>query len=151
MVSAISFPLLILAVVQVPGVVSMSQLPSLLGSVQEELDNSEWTVKKAAAETLSNMATAVGGVLGSYRGSVLATLENNRFDKVNIASFSASLNLQRYVLSRVFYYLRCTHSLCKFLIEYTERGIIFYSIMAIKILNNSLSFRASPLVGSIRI
>nr|PNR28124.1 hypothetical protein PHYPA_028716 [Physcomitrium patens] len=80
--------------VQVPGVVSMSQLPSLLGSVQEELDNSEWTVKKAAAETLSNMATAVGGVLGSYRGSVLATLENNRFDKVKPVRDSVTEALQ---------------------------------------------------------
>lgn len=61
----------------------MSQLPVLLGSAQEELDSSEWAVRKAAAEALSCMATATGTALGSYRGGVLAALENSRFDKVN--------------------------------------------------------------------
>ncbi|XP_024383375.1 microtubule-associated protein TORTIFOLIA1 isoform X1 [Physcomitrium patens] len=70
------------AIFQVPGVVSISQLPLLLGSVQDELDSSEWMVRKAAADALSSMATAAGGSLGSYRGSVLAALENSRFDKV---------------------------------------------------------------------
>ena len=70
--------------VQVPGVVSPSQLPVLLASVQEELDSSEWGVRKAAADTLSSMATAAGTALASYRGSVLAALENGRFDKVNV-------------------------------------------------------------------
>lgn len=64
--------------------VSISQLPLLLGSVQDELDSSEWMVRKAAADALSSMATAAGGSLGSYRGSVLAALENSRFDKVNV-------------------------------------------------------------------
>lgn len=81
------FFLLILTVVQVPGVVSPSQLPVLLASVQEELDSSEWGVRKAAADTLSSMATAAGTALASYRGSVLAALENGRFDKVNVVLF----------------------------------------------------------------
>lgn len=72
--------------------VSISQLPVLLGSAQEELDSSEWAVRKAAAEALSCMATAAGSVLGSYRGGVLAALENSRFDKVNVIPLPCWLN-----------------------------------------------------------
>jgi len=68
----------------VPGVVSTSQLPILLASVQEELDNTEWAVRKAAADTMSCMATAAGDALTSYRGGALLALENVRFDKVNL-------------------------------------------------------------------
>lgn len=68
--------------VQVPGVVSTSQLPVLLGAVQEELDNNEWAVRKAASEVLSCMATSVGNTLVSYREGVLTALMNSRFDKV---------------------------------------------------------------------
>jgi hypothetical protein len=75
---------LILIVVQVPGVVSTSQLPILLASVQEELDNSEWAVRKAAADTLACMATAASGALASHKGGVVAALENSRFDKVSV-------------------------------------------------------------------
>ena len=79
---------MLLAVVQVPGVVSASQLPVLLASVQEELDSSEWAVRKAAADTLSSMATSAGTALASYRGGVLAALESGRFDKVNVIPLS---------------------------------------------------------------
>lgn len=74
---------------QVPGVVSASQLPVLLGAVQDELGNSEWAVRKAAAEALSCMASAVGNSLVSYRAGVIAALESSRFDKVN--TFLSSL------------------------------------------------------------
>ncbi|KAG0582542.1 hypothetical protein KC19_3G067800 [Ceratodon purpureus] len=80
--------------VQVPGMVSPSQLPVLLASVQEELDSSEWAVRKAAAETLSSMATAAGTALASYRGCVLAALENGRFDKVKPVRDSVTEALQ---------------------------------------------------------
>lgn len=72
--------------VQVPGVVSASQLPILLASVQEELDNSEWVVRKAAADTLACMATAAGSTLAPHKGGVVAALENSRFDKVSLFS-----------------------------------------------------------------
>ena len=71
---------------QVPGVVSTAQLPILLASVQEELDNSEWAVRKAAADTLACMATAAGGALAPHKGGVVAALENSRFDKVGFLS-----------------------------------------------------------------
>lgn len=79
-----TFQLLILTVVQVPGVVSTSQLPILLAAVQEELDNTEWAVRKAAADTMSCFATAAGDALASYRGGALVSLENVRFDKVSL-------------------------------------------------------------------
>ena len=69
-----------------PGVVSTSQLPILLASVQEELDNSEWAVRKAAADTLACMATAAGSALVSHKGGGVAALENSRFDKVSLLS-----------------------------------------------------------------
>lgn len=78
-----SFSALDKAFAQVPGVVSTSQLPVLLGAVQEELDNNEWAVRKAASEVLSCMATSVGNTLVSYREGVLTALMNSRFDKVN--------------------------------------------------------------------
>lgn len=67
---------------QVPGGVSTSQLPVLISTVQEELENPEWAARKAAADTLACMATALGPALTAFKTPCTTALEMYRFDKV---------------------------------------------------------------------
>lgn len=107
----------------------MSQLPVLLGSVQEELDSSEWAVRKAAADALSCMATATGTALGSYRGGVLASLENSRFDKVIVLLFSQLLDKfdKVIVISRSFVLTRRVVLYYQYVLVVTSNYSICYS------------------------
>lgn len=67
---------------QVPGAVTSSQLPVLMSTVQDEFESSEWAVRKAAADTLACMATALGPALAPYKASATSALDSCRFDKV---------------------------------------------------------------------
>jgi hypothetical protein len=85
--------------VQVPGVVNGSLLATLISSVEEELEGTEWATRKAAADTLACLATALGPALSTAKASCTAALVTCRFDKVFLKSssscihFSFSLNL----------------------------------------------------------
>ncbi len=69
--------------VQVPGVVDGSSLKSLISSVEEELEGTEWATRKAAADTLACLATALGPMaLSASKASCTAALVTCRFDKV---------------------------------------------------------------------
>ncbi len=77
-------------VVQVPGVVNGSLLATLISSVEEELEGTEWATRKAAADTLACLATALGPALSTAKASCTAALVTCRFDKVFLKSSSSS-------------------------------------------------------------
>jgi hypothetical protein len=67
---------------QVPGVVDDALLATLVSSVEEELEATEWATRKAAADTLACLATALGPALSHSKASSTAALVACRFDKV---------------------------------------------------------------------
>jgi hypothetical protein len=75
---------------QVPGVVNGSLLATLISSVEEELEGTEWATRKAAADTLACLATALGPALSTAKASCTAALVTCRFDKVFLKSCSSS-------------------------------------------------------------
>ncbi len=77
-------------VMQVPGVVNGSLLATLISSVEEELEGTEWATRKAAADTLACLATALGPALSTAKASCTAALVTCRFDKVFLKSCSSS-------------------------------------------------------------
>jgi hypothetical protein len=79
-------------VVQVPGVVNGSLLATLISSVEEELEGTEWATRKAAADTLACLATALGPALSTAKASCTAALVTCRFDKVFLKSSSSSIH-----------------------------------------------------------
>jgi hypothetical protein len=67
---------------QVPGVVDDALLATLVSSVEDELEATEWATRKAAADTLACLATALGPALSHSKASSTAALVACRFDKV---------------------------------------------------------------------
>ncbi|CAM6058832.1 unnamed protein product [Sphagnum tenellum] len=67
---------------QVPGVVTGPVLATMITCVFEELENTEWAARKAAADTLTCMANALGPSLNIFRAPCTTALQNCRFDKV---------------------------------------------------------------------
>ncbi len=67
---------------QVPGVVDDALLATLVSSVEDELEATEWATRKAAADTLACLATALGPALSHSKTSSTAALVACRFDKV---------------------------------------------------------------------
>lgn len=78
---------------QVPGAVTSSQLPVLMSTVQDEFESSEWAVRKAAADTLACMATALGPALAPYKASATSALDSCRFDKVQFQLATRCISL----------------------------------------------------------
>ncbi|CAK9872628.1 unnamed protein product [Sphagnum jensenii] len=80
---------------QVPGVVDASSLKTLISSVEEELEGTEWATRKAAADTLACLATALGPMaLSASKASCTAALVTCRFDKVKPVRDSVAEALQ---------------------------------------------------------
>ncbi|CAK9220692.1 unnamed protein product [Sphagnum troendelagicum] len=80
---------------QVPGVVDGSSLKTLISSVEEELEGTEWATRKAAADTLASLATALGPMaLSASKASCTAALVTCRFDKVKPVRDSVAEALQ---------------------------------------------------------
>ncbi len=57
-------------------------LATLVSSVEDELEATEWATRKAAADTLACLATALGPALSHSKASSPAALVACRFDKV---------------------------------------------------------------------
>ncbi|KAI5059078.1 hypothetical protein GOP47_0025397 [Adiantum capillus-veneris] len=72
----------IASIVQAGGTTSYQCLAMVMACVQECLKSTDWATRKAAAETLASMASAVGPSLGTFKSPVLEALEACRFDKV---------------------------------------------------------------------
>lgn len=64
------------------GAVNQQMLVSFLPCVQEALESNDWATRKAAAETLTRMASSLGPALESFKPATLLVLESCRFDKV---------------------------------------------------------------------
>ncbi|CAK9269872.1 unnamed protein product [Sphagnum jensenii] len=80
---------------QVPGVVDGSSLKTLISTVEEELEGTEWATRKAAADTLASLATALGPMaLSASKASCTAALVTCRFDKVKPVRDSVAEALQ---------------------------------------------------------
>lgn len=82
------------SIVQAGGATSHQCLASLVTCVVECLRSNDWAARKAASETLEYMASSVGPSLGTFKLSVLETLESCRFDKVKPVRDSVILTLQ---------------------------------------------------------
>jgi hypothetical protein len=65
----------------VPGVVNGSLLASLILSVEEELDDTEWMTWNAAADTLACLAIALDPAMSNSKASCTAALVTCCFDK----------------------------------------------------------------------
>eukprot|EP01018_Ginkgo_biloba_P017671 Gb_29753 [translate_table: standard] len=63
------------------GAISQQYLSVLIPCIHESLDSSDWTTRKAAADTLSQMATHLNHALMSCKSSTVLILEACRFDK----------------------------------------------------------------------
>jgi len=74
--------------------VNGSLLATLISSVEEELDGTEWTTRKAAADTLACLATALGPALSNPKASCTAALVTCHFDKVKPVQDSVAEALQ---------------------------------------------------------
>ncbi|CAM6034543.1 unnamed protein product [Sphagnum compactum] len=79
---------------QVPGVVDDALLATLVSSVEDELEATEWATRKAAADTLACLATALGPALSHSKASSTAALVACRFDKVKPVRDSVAEALQ---------------------------------------------------------
>eukprot|EP01018_Ginkgo_biloba_P010378 Gb_31366 [translate_table: standard] len=64
------------------GAISQQYLSILMPCINESLESTDWATRKAAAETLSRMATHSSQALTSSKSSTIAVLEACRFDKV---------------------------------------------------------------------
>lgn len=64
------------------GAIAPQSLESLLESIHDCLGSSDWVTRKAAAETLSSLASHSSSLLKDRTDSTLAALETCRFDKI---------------------------------------------------------------------
>ncbi|KAJ6835338.1 microtubule-associated protein TORTIFOLIA1-like [Iris pallida] len=76
------------------GATSPLNMPLVLQSVRECLDNSDWATRKAAADTLSVLASHSSHLVTDGAASIIAALEACRFDKVKPARDSIMEALQ---------------------------------------------------------
>lgn len=70
------------SVIQAGGAPTLNALSSVITSIEESLKNSDWTTRKAASAALGEIATCGGSLLGSFKTSIIRSLESCRFDKV---------------------------------------------------------------------
>ncbi|KAL2633818.1 hypothetical protein R1flu_005297 [Riccia fluitans] len=81
---------------QAAGTEAAHHLTSLVPLAQEALDNPDWATRKAAAETLSRLASTVGPALVAFKHGCTQALENSRFDKVKPVRDSVGEALQHW-------------------------------------------------------
>jgi len=70
------------------GAIAPQSLESLLESIHDCLGSTDWVTRKAAAETLTALASHSSGLIKEKNDSTITMLETCRFDKVAIFSFS---------------------------------------------------------------
>jgi hypothetical protein len=70
------------------GAIAPQSLESLLESIHDCLGSTDWVTRKAAAETLTALASHSSGLIKEKTDSTITVLETCRFDKVAIFSFS---------------------------------------------------------------
>lgn len=70
------------------GAIAPQSLESLLESIHDCLGSTDWVTRKAAAETLTALASHSSSLLKDRTDSTLVALETCRFDKVATFSFS---------------------------------------------------------------
>ncbi|XP_009602226.1 TORTIFOLIA1-like protein 4 [Nicotiana tabacum] len=75
---------LIGSVVSVGGASSKNVLNSIVPITVEFLSSYDWTVRKAAAETLGRLAVAERELLSELKAFCITSLDNKRFDKVKV-------------------------------------------------------------------
>ncbi|KAH0469736.1 hypothetical protein IEQ34_001294 [Dendrobium chrysotoxum] len=64
------------------GAISSQSIPNVLQSVRECLENNDWATRKAAADTLSVLASQSSHLVADAASQTIASLEACRFDKV---------------------------------------------------------------------
>lgn len=64
------------------GAIAPQSLPALMQTIHGCLDNSDWATRKAAADTLSVMASHSNHLVADGAASTITALESCRFDKV---------------------------------------------------------------------
>ncbi|ONK65487.1 uncharacterized protein A4U43_C07F37610 [Asparagus officinalis] len=64
------------------GAITPQHMPAVLQCIRECLDNSDWATRKAAADTLSALASNSSELVADGSASTIAALEASRFDKV---------------------------------------------------------------------
>ncbi|PKA48681.1 Microtubule-associated protein TORTIFOLIA1 [Apostasia shenzhenica] len=82
------------------GAVSSQSMPTVLQSIRECLESNDWSARKAAADTLSILASYPHHVIADVASQTIASLEAFRFDKVKPVrdSMMEALQLWRKVL-----------------------------------------------------
>ncbi|XP_077241444.1 microtubule-associated protein TORTIFOLIA1-like [Tasmannia lanceolata] len=76
------------------GAIAAQSFPSLMQSVHECLENSDWATRKAAADTLSVLASHSSHLVTDGAASTITALEACRFDKVKPVRDSMTEALQ---------------------------------------------------------
>ncbi|KAL3693425.1 hypothetical protein R1sor_007076 [Riccia sorocarpa] len=79
---------------QAAGTGAAHHLTSLVPLAEDALDNPDWATRKAAADTLSRLASTVGPALLTFKQDCTQALENSRFDKVKPVRDSVGEALQ---------------------------------------------------------
>ncbi|MQM15936.1 hypothetical protein Taro_048887 [Colocasia esculenta] len=64
------------------GAITPQSMPSLLQSIRECLENSDWATRKSAADTLCVLASHSSHLIGDNSASIVTALDSCRFDKV---------------------------------------------------------------------
>ncbi|XP_060214432.1 TORTIFOLIA1-like protein 4 isoform X2 [Lycium barbarum] len=75
---------LIGSIVSVGGASNKNVLSNLVPITVELLSSEDWTVRKAAAETLGRLAVSERELLAELKGFCITSLDNRRFDKVKV-------------------------------------------------------------------
>ncbi|CAM6108307.1 unnamed protein product [Calypogeia fissa] len=81
---------------QAAGAGAAQFLPTLIPLAQEALESSDWTTRKAAADTLSRLASTLGPALFTFKKDSVEALESCRFDKVKPVRDSVAEALQQW-------------------------------------------------------
>uniref|UniRef100_A0A1J3IS96 Microtubule-associated protein TORTIFOLIA1 n=1 Tax=Noccaea caerulescens TaxID=107243 RepID=A0A1J3IS96_NOCCA len=76
------------------GAIAPQSLESLLESIHDCLGSTDWVTRKAAAETLTALASHSSGLIKDRTDSTLAVLESCRFDKIKPVRESVTEALQ---------------------------------------------------------
>ncbi|KAJ6791182.1 microtubule-associated protein TORTIFOLIA1-like [Iris pallida] len=84
----------VLASLSQVGAISPQNMPLVLQSIRECLENSDWATRKAAADTLSVIASHSSHLVTDGAASIISALEACRFDKVKPARDSIMEALQ---------------------------------------------------------
>ncbi|KAK8961071.1 Microtubule-associated protein TORTIFOLIA1 [Platanthera guangdongensis] len=76
------------------GAISSQNMPTVLQNVRECLDNTDWSTRKAAADTLSILASQSSHLITEGASQTISSLEACRFDKVKLVRESTMQALQ---------------------------------------------------------